>query len=64
MKKCPKCEKKKAFKKEAHVFAQGLPKTSRNCGEDRRLDEKGLAMILKRINFLAQTKVYLFWKSS
>jgi len=28
----------------------------------RRVDEKGLAAILKRIKFLAQTKVYLFWK--
>jgi hypothetical protein len=26
------------------------------------VNEKGLAAILKRINFLAQTKIYLFWK--
>jgi len=29
-----------------------------------RLDEKGLAAALKRLSFLAQTKVYLFWKRS
>jgi ABC-type lipoprotein export system ATPase subunit/GNAT superfamily N-acetyltransferase len=28
----------------------------------RRLDEKGLAEMLKRLSFLAQTKVYLFWR--
>jgi hypothetical protein len=27
-----------------------------------RLDEKSLAGVLKRLSFLAQTKVYLFWK--
>jgi len=29
----------------------------------RRVDEKGLAAVLKRLSFLAQTKVYLFWES-
>ena len=27
-----------------------------------QLDEKGLAKVLKRLNFLAQPKLYLFWK--
>jgi len=27
-----------------------------------RLDGKSLAEVLKRLSFLAQTKVYLFWK--
>jgi tRNA A37 methylthiotransferase MiaB len=38
------------------------PKHEEFVEKMRRVDEKGLAAILKRINFLAQTKVYLFWK--
>jgi hypothetical protein len=30
----------------------------------RKIDEEGLAAILKKLAFLAQTKVYLFWQHS
>ena len=38
------------------------PKHEEFVEKMRRVDERGLAVILKRMSFLAQTKVYLFWK--
>ena len=54
--------KEGALRKRLMSSHRVYPKHEEFVEKMRRVDEKGLAAILKRINFLAQTKVYLFWK--
>jgi ABC-type lipoprotein export system ATPase subunit/GNAT superfamily N-acetyltransferase len=56
--------KEGALRKRLSASSKVYPKQEEFLQKINRLDEDGLALVLKRLNFLAQTKVYLFCRHS
>jgi ABC-type lipoprotein export system ATPase subunit len=54
--------KEGALRKRLLASPKVYPKHEEFLQKINRLDESRLALMLKRLNFLAQTKVYLFWR--
>jgi ABC-type lipoprotein export system ATPase subunit/GNAT superfamily N-acetyltransferase len=58
------CRKEGALRKRLLSFHRVYPKQAEAEAKIKSASTELLAKILKRLNFLAQTKVYLFWRSS
>jgi ABC-type lipoprotein export system ATPase subunit/GNAT superfamily N-acetyltransferase len=56
------CRKEGALRKRLLSFHQVYPRQAEAESKIKSASTELLAKILKRLNFLAQTKVYLFWK--
>jgi ABC-type lipoprotein export system ATPase subunit/GNAT superfamily N-acetyltransferase len=57
------CRKEGALRKRLLSFHRVYPKQAEAEAKVKAASTELLAKIIKRLNFLAQTKVYLFWKS-
>jgi hypothetical protein len=57
------CRKEGALRKRLLSFHRVYPKQAEAEAKIKSTSTELLAKILKRLNFLAQTKVYLFWKN-
>jgi GNAT superfamily N-acetyltransferase len=57
------CEKEGALRKRLLSFHRVYPRQDEAKNKIKSASTELLAKILKRLNFLAQTKVYLFWKN-
>jgi hypothetical protein len=57
------CRKEGALRKRLLSFHRVYPKQAEAEAKIKTASTELLAKTIKRLNFLAQTKVYLFWKS-